>query len=188
MAARPSKQEVLARLRDSIVTLESGAPDALDAERPAVENEKTADDAYRQILRWVSVRERSTAYLRDRLLKAEYSDEAVSQALERACRVHVVDDRRYADALIRMKLSAGKGLREAEREIGELGIDPSSLDAWQEHDALGREAEVNRALAVLDRRPPRAKQVRDAAFRRLVSQGYSSDVAATAARLWTERQ
>lgn len=152
------------------------------------EDEKTADDAYRQILRWVSVRERSTTYLHDRLLKAEYSEEAVAEALERACRVYVVDDRRYADALVRMKLAAGKGLREAAREIEALGIDPSSLDAWQEHEAQGREAEVERALAVLVRRPPRAKQRREAAFRRLVSQGYSSDVAATAARLWTERQ
>lgn len=146
----------------------------------------TAEEAYQKILRLISVRERSSTYLRSRLLKEEYPPDAVEEALDKCQRLHLVDDRRYADALIRMRLAAGKGLREAEREIEELGIDPSTLDAWQEHDGLGREAEVQRALALLQRRPPRAKQVREAAYRKLVSQGYGTDIAATAARQWAE--
>ncbi len=132
------------------------------------------------------MRERSTAYVRERLLKDEFSADVIEEAVERACRVHAVDDRRYADALVRMRLAAGKGLRPVEREIEELGIDPSSLDSWVEHAEAGREVEVDRALALLRRRPPRAKQVREASFRKLVSQGFSTDVAATAARLWAE--
>ncbi len=147
---------------------------------------KTADAAFQKILRWVSVRERSTAYVRERLLKDEFPAEAVEEAVERACRVRAVDDRRYADALVRMRLAAGKGLRPVEREIEELGIDPSSLDSGVEHAEAGREVEVDRALALLRRRPPRAKQVREASFRKLVSQGFSTDIAATAARLWAE--
>ncbi len=34
--------------------------------------------------------------------------------------------------------------------------------------------------------PPRAKQVREAAFRKLAAQGFDTDVAASAARLWYE--
>lgn len=150
------------------------------------EPEKTAEEAFRKILRWASVRERSTAYVRDRLSKDEFPSEVIEEALERAVRVHAIDDRRYSDALIRMKLSAGKGLRAAEAEISELGIDPASLDTWQEHAERGRDAEVERALAVLRRRPPRAKQAREAAFRKLVGQGYATDVASTAARRWFE--
>ena len=158
-----------------------------DEELPApVAPEKTADEAFRKILRWVSVRERSSAYVRDRLAKDDFPAEAVEEALARAVRMHAVDDRRYGDALIRMKLAAGKGLRAAEAEIAELGIDPASLDAWQEHAERGRDAEVERALAVLRRRPPRAKQARKAAFRKLVGQGYATDVASTAARRWSE--
>lgn len=149
-------------------------------------DEKTAEAAFRKILRWVSVRERSSAYVRERLAKDEFSPEAIDEALERALRVRVVDDRRYGDALIRMKLAAGKGLRAAEAEIIELGIDPSTLDAWQEHAERGREAEVQRALALLRRRPPRAKQAREAAFRKLVGQGFPTDIASSAARLWSE--
>ena len=39
--------------------------------------------------------------------------------------------------------------------------------------------ELARALAVLDRRPPRAKNLRDAAYRRLVQKGYGSSVASS---------
>lgn len=148
--------------------------------------EKTADAAFRKILHWVSVRERSSAYVRDRLIRDEYPPDAVEEALDRAMRVHAVDDRRYSDALIRMKLAAGRGLRDAEAEIESLGIEPSSLDAWREHAERGSNAEVDRALALLRRRPPRAKHLREAAFRKLVSQGYSTDVASTAARQWSE--
>lgn len=147
---------------------------------------KAADDAFRKILRWVSVRERSTAYVRERLLKDEFPPEAMEEAVARAVGCRAVDDRRYGDALIRMKLAAGRGLRDAEAEIEALGIDPASLDAWQEHAERGREAEVGRALAVLRRRPPRAKAAREAAFRKLVGQGYGTDIASTAARLWYE--
>lgn len=148
--------------------------------------EKTADAAFRKILHWASVRERSSAYVRDRLIRDEYPPDAVEEALDRAMRVHAVDDRRYSDALIRMKLAAGRGLRDAEAEIESLGIEPSSLDAWREHAERGSNVEVDRALALLRRRPPRAKHLREAAFRKLVSQGYSTDVASSAARQWSE--
>ena len=147
---------------------------------------KTAEAAFRKILRWASARERSSAYVRERLLKDEYPPEVVEEALKRAVRVRAIDDRRYGDALIRAKLSAGRGLRDAESEIEKLGIDPSSLAAWQEHTARGLDAEVDRALALLRRRPPRAKRAREAAFRKLVTQGFDTDVAVTAARRWSE--
>lgn len=200
-----TKADTIADLRRALAALESGiaprsdavaspaspcagsAPEKAEGGHGGAEGEeRAADAAFRRILRWAAVRERSSAYLRDRLLKDDFAPEVIDEALARAVRAHVVDDRRYGDALIRMKLSAGKGLRSAVAEIEGLGIDPTSLDAWQEHAEQGREAEVERALAVLRRRPPRAKAAREAAFRKLVGQGYDTDVAATAARLWAE--
>lgn len=155
----------------------------------APDEARSAQDAYQKILRIIAVRERSTAYLRERLVTKEgFPPCAAEEALQKAQRLHLVDDRRYGDALIRMRLAAGKGLRTAEQEIQELGIDPTTLDAWQEHHERGRDAEVDRALQLLRRRPPRAKQAREAAFRKLVGQGYSTDVAATAARRWVEER
>ena len=124
----------------------------------------------------------------ERLLKDDFPAAVVEEALQRAVRVRAVDDRRYADALVRMKLAADRGLRDAEREIEELGIDPATLDSWVEHERKGRDFEVGRALAALRRRPPKAKRAREAAFRRLVSQGFSTDVAATASRTWFEER
>lgn len=165
----------------------AGASALDEAERPE-EEVPTAQEAYQKILRIISVRERSSAYLRERLRKEEFPSQAIEEALEKAQRLYLVDDRRYGDALIRMRLAAGKGLRDAEQEIEGLGIDPTTLDAWQEHAAQGPEAERERALALLRRRPPRAKNVRDAAFRKLVNQGFSTDVAGSVARQWAEEQ
>ena len=45
----------------------------------ALSNEegKTARDAYQKILRWAAVRERSTAYLRERLLKDDFGKRSI---------------------------------------------------------------------------------------------------------------
>lgn len=186
----PTESAAAARGKAGYRTPPSEAPakHAVEAEERSSSNvpEKTADAAFQKILRWVSARERSSAYVRDRLIRDEYSPDVIEEALDRALRVHAVDDRRYSDALIRAKLAAGRGLRDAEAEIESLGIEPSSLDAWRENAERGRDAEVDRALALLQRRPPRAKHLREAAFRKLVSQGYSTDVASTAARRWSE--
>lgn len=179
-----SKANILAQLQGQIASIEQDRGIEFDA--PSDEAH-SAQDAYQKILRIIAVRERSTAYLRERLVAKEgFPPQAAEEALQKAQRLHLVDDRRYGDALIRMRLAAGKGLRAAEQEIQELGIDPTTLDAWQEHHEQGRDAEVDRALQLLRRRPPRAKQAREAAFRKLVGQGYSTDVAATAARRWIE--
>lgn len=206
LEAAPSSEEPCAQVAawpcpaedDAVCDRDTGASCAQNLGRSshgeeqenALSNEegKTARDAYQKILRWAAVRERSTAYLRERLLKDDFPAAAVEEALQRAVRVRAVDDRRYADALVRMKLAAGRGLRDAEREIEELGIDPATLDSWVEHERKGRDFEVGRALAALRRRPPKAKRAREAAFRRLVSQGFSTDIAATASRTWSEEQ
>ena len=213
-----SKADILAALRADIAALEAAPPSEepcaqiaawpCPAEDDAVcgrdtgascaqnlgrsshgeEQENALSNEEGKTARWAAVRERSTAYLRERLLKDDFPAAVAEEALQRAVRVRAVDDRRYADALVRMKLAAGRGLRDAEREIEELGIDPATLDSWVEHERKGRDFEVGRALAALRRRPPKAKRAREAAFRRLVSQGFSTDVAATASRTWSEEQ
>lgn len=112
----------------------------------------------------------------------------VEEALQRAVRVRAVDDRRYADALVRMKLAAGRGLRDAEREIEELGIDPATLDSWVEHERKGRDFEVGRAWppcgvgrlkpSAPERPPSAASYPKD----------FPPTSPATASRTWSEEQ
>lgn len=153
------------------------APESLEAQ---------AERAYQKVLRCAAAREQSTARMRDKLLRAEFAPEAADQAIERACRAGVLDDARYAEALVRATLAAGKGLRIVETEVDKLGVDIRSLDAYRDHLAEGREGEVDRALAAIRARPPRSKNKREAAFRRCVAKGFSTDVAAAAARIWCE--
>lgn len=155
---------------------------------PAAYEPSTADDAFQRIVRLVSVRDRSQAELARRLSQEGYESEAAAHALERAARCGLVDDLRFADAFVRGRISQGRGIAGIERELSEYGIEARSLDDWPEaFFPNGENDELERALRILEKKPPRAKNVRDAAYRRLVGKGFSSDVAQRAARRWVER-
>lgn len=208
---RSQRARLLAELRDSIASIEA-APhtDALSVHlestvtraqgnaptasaHPAAEITDQEDasctdeaqEAYRKILRSASVREQSTSRMRAKLLQASYSDQAVEAAIAKACRLGVIDDRRYADARLRAALAKGEGLRKTADEAASLGITLESLDAYDENlDVIENEAE--RAYRFIAAHPTRAKNKRDAAYRKLIQRGFGSDAAASAARRWAE--
>lgn len=154
--------------------------DQAAADDPAEQAEK----AYQKILRCCTAREQSSLRMKRKLAQAGFSPAAVESALARAQRVGVIDDTRYAESLVRSYLAAGKGLREARRELERLGIDIKETEAYQEHASLGEEAEVTRAQAVLNLHPPRAKNAYAAAYRKLIQKGFSNAIASQAARAW----
>ena len=126
------------------------------------------DAAFRKIERLCLVRERASEQLRQRLARGGFEAEAVEAALDRALACGLVDDGRFADVLVRSRLAQGRGRRGIAAELESLGIDADSVEA------------------LLDRKPPRAKNRRDAAYRRLAQKGFSASVSSTAARLWCE--
>ena len=138
------------------------------------------DAAFRKIERLCLVRERASEQLRQRLARGGFEAEAVEAALDRALACGLVDDGRFADVLVRSRLAQGRGRRGIAAELESLGIDADSVEA------LAAAGEVDRALALLDRKPPRAKNRRDAAYRRLAQKGFSASVSSSAARLWCE--
>lgn len=142
------------------------------------------NEAYAKILRLSALRERSSEGLRRRLLQDGFAEGEVERALARAQRLGVVDDGRYAESLYRSRLAAGRGLQGIRAELKDLGIDTNIAGGLD--DADGGEAETLRALSLLRKRPPKAKNKRDAAYRKLVQKGYGASVAATASRLWAE--
>ena len=89
--------------------------------------------AFQKIVRVVNIREQSTVTMRRKLEQAGFDEEAVETALERACDAWLIDDRRYAEALVRATLASGKGLRSAERELEGLGIALEEVEAFQDH-------------------------------------------------------
>ena len=112
--------------------------------------------AFKKILKLASIREQASKKLHERLIKDGFSEQAVSNALGRATDAHIVDDERYAEAFMRTQLAQGKGRRGVERALEQLDIDSPSEEAWQ------------------------------LAYEQSCQKGYSADVAASAARRWSE--
>lgn len=185
----PAYDTVLTNLRTRIREIEDGVDDAacLTHASSHQEDPNESDRAFQKILRCASVREQSSARMRSKLKNADFSSEAIDRAIAKSVELGIVDDERYADALIRQTISSGKGLRFALREIEELDVDLDKLDSYRQYKEEEDGTELDRALAVLSKHPPRAKNVRDAAYRKLVSKGYSPETSASCARIWSEK-
>lgn len=139
--------------------------------------------AFRRLERWAARSEQASAPLRARLVRAGYTESAASRAVERAVRCGLVDDARFAEVLVRSRLSQGRGRQGIAAELSRAGIDPQTRGELYDYD---EQEELSRALRLLDARPPGAKNLRAAAYRRLVGKGYASHIASRAARLWCE--
>lgn len=190
-----------ARLRSQIAAIEGNTASTSSAsEQPDVSSvsENTgvqeslcdndeAERAFRKIERLACVREQASAELSRRLIREGFSEAATEAALSRALACGLIDDLRFADVLVRSRLAQGRGRQGIAAELAGLNITVDEVGAFEESEE-GSSHEVDRALAVLERKPPRAKNRRDAAYRRLIQKGFGSDVASTAARLWVEAQ
>ena len=152
------------------------------AKEPAFDHEA----AMRKIERLCSLREQASAALRERLVRDGFSEKVAEKAVGRAVECGLVDDARFADVLVRCRLAAGKGCAGSARELASHGIDPAHVESYLDAAEAGSDAELSRALDLLERKPPRAKNAREAAYRRLVGKGFSSSIASSAARTWWE--
>ena len=144
------------------------------------------EKSFTKIQRLVAVRERCSKELRERLVRDGFSSEDAYAAVDRALACGLVDDLRFGAILARSRISQGRGKAGIVSELERLGILAADIPEWPEAFFQDEEPEVERALELLRRKPPRAKNVRDAAFRKLVMKGYSHDIAATASRLFVE--
>lgn len=183
--------------RQSPISLPSGCPVLADSENDMQRFSQAkqtgaecdqADSAFAKIQRLLCIREHASALLHKRLIASGYDDRIASEAVQRAINCGLVSDERYADVLVRSRLSQGKGLRGIAFELEQADIDPQTVPAYQE--AVFRDSgpdELARALSLLAAKPPKAKRIREAAYRKLVQKGYESSVAASAARIFAEQ-
>lgn len=152
------------------------------AKEPSFDHEA----AMRKIERLCSLREQASSALRERLVRDGFSEKVAEEAVGRAVECGLVDDARFADVLVRCRLAAGKGCAGIARELASHGIDPAGVESYLDAAEAGTDTELARALELLERKPPRAKNAREAAYRRLVGKGFSSSIASSAARTWWE--
>lgn len=161
--------------------------------RTCLEGDGTAqtasDECFAKICRLLNARERCSKELVERLVRDGFNESVANEAVERARRCGLVDDVRFAETLVRSRLSQGRGVDGLGRELRSLGFDPYSVESYASlvGDNL-HDREVSRAVELLERKPPRSKNPRASAYRRLATKGFNTSVAADASRMWWERQ
>lgn len=176
--------------------------------------ERTEDEtkAFEKVTRLACARERGSRELVDRLVRDGFSREVAKSAVQRALVCGLIDDVRYGTVLVRTRVAQGRGRKGIEDELERAGIAASDIPGWPEEffsvddfdpfrvnanaedgvvgcsfgSESGDEQEIERALALLRRKPPRSKNIQASAYRKLVTKGYSTSVASVATRRFME--
>lgn len=176
--------------------------------------ERTEDEtrAFEKVTRLACARERGSRELVDRLVRDGFSREVAKSAVQRALDCGLIDDVRYGTVLVRTRVAQGCGRKGIEDELERAGIAASDIPGWPEEffsvddfdpfrvnanaeDGVvgcsfgcesSDEQEIERALALLRRKPPRSKNIQASAYRKLVTKGYSTSVASVATRRFME--
>lgn len=152
---------------------------------------ETADAcAWARVVDMVSRREYSSTEAIERLRRDGYSAECAARVVERAQRLRVISDARFAESFVRAKVSAGWGPVRIERELSRKGVEPADVPGWPE-EFVGAGDDVSaRAREALERKRVPEKNAYPKLVRFLVSRGYSLSVAkdAVSARLAEESE
>lgn len=155
---------------------------------PEDDYDNDPESAFRKIERLLSVRDRSIAEIRNRLQRDRFTERALSEALERAIRCGYLDDDRFADGFIRSRLRASKGINGIVRDLKNHHIDAYAIPGFPDSFLEEQGSQLDNALRLLQRKPPRAKNKQQAAYAKLIRNGFSSSVASTAVKRWAAEQ
>lgn len=182
---------VIEELQSRIAAMESNSPLPENAKKKqkaglGENSDNRPNDALKKIIALVNVSDRSQRGIRDRLARDGFTEPDIETAVEQAKQYGIIDDKRFAEVLVRSRISQGKGSSGIVRELAENDIDANDVPGWPYEFPLSSDEEIERAIEVLMRKPPRAKNKRDAAYRKLMQKGYPSAVASSAARMWHE--
>lgn len=151
-----------------------------------LEETDTPEKAFKRIVAILNVADKSELAIRQKLESCGFSERSIEESVNRAKEYGFIDDRRYGELLVRSRVAQGKGSLGIEHELRSNGIEPESVPGFPYEFNIDFEQELERALGLLERKPPHSKNKRDAAYRKLVQKGYPSQVASTAARSWYE--
>lgn len=142
--------------------------------------EECNEAALARVYRSLAASEQSSHKLRRKMESEGYPSDSIEYALERAMTIGALDDERYCNMLVRSTLNQGKGVQKCLKEIESLNIDPMQLESYIEYLNNDDFSEIDRALDFLERHPTKAKDIRGSAFRKLVSKGFSFEIASKA--------
>jgi regulatory protein len=142
-------------------------------------------------LRFLEVRQRSTAEVRRRLSGAGYREELVNGAIDRLAELGVLDDDAFARAWVESRDRARpRGERALRSELARKGIDRQLTDdVLEERETNQPDADADAARRILERHAhalarvadPRARRQR--AYALLARNGFDSETAVQAINL-----
>ncbi len=141
-------------------------------------NPADAEAAYGAAVRLLARQPQSRAGLEARLRRAGYTEEAARSAAERAVEHGYLDDREYAQSLVRRR-SAGRGHALIAQELRAKGIDDRTLSQALEGISEDAEHERARALArhmIGSRRPASFQELLAMVAPKLSRRGFSSGI------------
>ncbi len=148
----------------------------------------SATAAYAAALRWLTVRDLSTAQVRDRLARRGYTESAIAEALTRLTRDGTLDDRRAARAVARTEANIRRrGPHRVMSRLASIGID-RDLAKEVTLELFGEQDEQDRLEQALDKRLRSSRAtLADPAGRQkllayLVRQGFSSSASSALIR------
>ncbi len=142
-------------------------------------DEYEPEAARERALRLINYRERSRREIVDKLLADGYSQALADLVADRMVELQFVDDRRYAESIVRSKRSAGWGTRRIERALADAGVDEETVS---DVSAQPEGSEYERALREARKKPARdARDVQRVAAR-LARKGFGFEIAFSAAR------
>ena len=148
--------------------------EAITINEQSLDNQLTDQKAFNKIERLIAVRDRAIEEVRVRLSQEGYNSDVAKQAIDRAIACGYLDDERFAEFYIRSRINAGKGLEGIVRHLKHLKIDPSNLEGFPYRFLPEDYDPINAACTVLQKKPPRSKNKRQAAYAKLMREGYSS--------------
>ena len=166
----PSKEHKMAQQRSNAPVLE--------------DYNDNPNDAFHKIECLLSVRDRSVSEVTSRLQRDRYTERAINESIDRALRCGYLDDARFADVFIRSKLRASKGINGIVRDLKQHDIDAYSIPHFPDAYLEEQGSQLENALHLLKRKPPRAKNKQQAAYAKLIRNGFSSSIASAAVRTW----
>lgn len=145
-------------------------------EAPLFDDDSEHRQAMDKIAALVNVRERTAKECRRRLIEAGYEHDVAMRAVESALRCGLIDDKRYAAALIKGKVHQGWGKRKILMRLEEDGVSYEDIAACSDLFASPDE-EYERAMYELAKKSARSQNPRATLTRRLLQKGYSMDLA-----------
>jgi regulatory protein len=148
------------------------AADALEASLAEVEFPLAKERG----LLLLGYRDRSHAELTRKLRDSGYSASIAAAVVERFDEVELLDDTRFAAAWVRTRTASGYGSRRIARELAEKGIAPDVASAAIETIADDGD-QLELARRALRGRTAADRKERDKLVRRLISRGFSLQVA-----------